>query len=161
MGAEPHGQLFVSQNNYLSFRAENYAYAIAVEHIKKIAAMGEGTPYVIPPQAPEHVKCMVNLEGKFLTVIELVKTSNDVLKGRNQIIVLDYMDQDIGILAKNIRLVNISASEISVNRKKFVYDEKGEIYIVFDISQCGEYADACGRLMEQGYDNQKNNTGIF
>lgn len=140
MKVKAHERLCTGKNSYVAFEVENYAYAVSIEYVKGIVTMDEVTPCVIPPQVPEHVKCIIELNGKPLTVVELIKTSKDIYKERNEVIVLNYMDIDIGILAYNIQMINASIPEVmAVGKDEFVYDEEGKIYIVFDISQYDKY----------------------
>ena len=102
-----------------------------------IAAGGRNTISTFMPNAPKHIKCIVDLGDMLISIVNLPGTYEDLPIMGNYIVVLGHLGQNIGILATEVHLIKILVNSIledkTTGQKSFVHN--GKTYLMMDISQ--------------------------
>ena len=131
------GNHMESGNLYVAFQVKNRIFAVPMNDTLGIVAGGENITYTIVPNAPKYVKCIVESDGYFITIVNLPGTYEDLPIIGNYIVVLEHLGQNIGILASAAHLVRILGNSILEDKitgqKSFVHN--GKTYLMLNISQ--------------------------
>ena len=102
-----------------------------------IVAGGHNTTRAFPPNAQKHVKCIVELDGLIIPIVNIPGTYDDLSIVGNYIVILEHLGRKIRILTTETHLVRILANSILEDRitgqKSFV--QNGKTYLMLDISQ--------------------------
>ena len=126
-----------SGNLYVAFRVKNNTFAVPMSDTLGIVAGRENTTYATLPSAPKYVKCIVESDGYFITIVNIPGVYDDLTIMGNYIVVLEHIRQNIGILATEAHLVTILSNNILKDKitgqKSFVHN--GKTYLMLDISQ--------------------------
>lgn len=121
----------------VAFQVKNNIFAIPTNDTLDIVAGGHDTTCAFVPNALKHVKCIVELDGLLIPIVNLPGAYDDLPIVGNYIVILEHLGQNIGILATETHLVRMLANSISKDRitgqKFFVHN--GKTYLMFDISQ--------------------------
>jgi purine-binding chemotaxis protein CheW len=105
------------EGKYLTFSMANEEYGIGILKIKEIIGM---MPITLVPQAPEHVKGVINLRGKVIPVVDLrlkFKMASIDYTDRTCIIVVEIAGESgtiqIGVVVDAVsEVLNIKGDEI-------------------------------------------------
>ena len=121
----------------VAFQVKNNIFAIPTNDTLGIVAGGHNTTCAFVPNALKHVKCIVELDGLLIPIVNLPGAYDDLPIAGNYIVILEHLGKNIGILASETHLVRILANSISEDRisgqKSFV--QNGKTYLMLDISQ--------------------------
>lgn len=126
-----------SENLYVAFQVKNRIFAVPMNDTLGIVAGGNDTTYTFLPNAPKHVKCIVEIDGLLISIVNLPGTYEDLPIMGSYIVVLEHLGQNIGILATEAHLVRILENSILEDKitgqKSFIHN--GKTYLKLDISQ--------------------------
>ena len=126
-----------SGNIYVAFQVKNSMFAVPMNDTLYIAAGSQNTIYTILPNTPDHIKCIVELGGQLVTVVDIPGTDGDIPIMGNYIVILLHSGWNIGILATEVHLVRTMANSIFTDKitgEKFI-DHNGKKYLILDISR--------------------------
>ena len=122
---------------YVTFEVKNHMFAVPMKDTLGIAAGGHNTICTFLPNAPKHIKCIVDLGDMLISIVNLPGTYEDLPIIGNYIVVLGHLGQNIGILATEVHLIKILENNILEDKitglKSFVHNRK--TYLMLDISQ--------------------------
>ena len=96
-----------SGNWYVAFQVKNSIFAVPMNDTLGIVAGGHNTTCTFLPNAAKHVKCIVEIDGLLISIVNLPGTYKDLPIMGNYIVVLEHLGQNIGILATEAHLVRI------------------------------------------------------
>ena len=126
-----------SSNLYVAFQLKNNIFAVPMKDTLGIATGGHNTICTFLPNAPKHIKCIVDLGDMLISIVKLPGTYEDLPIMGNYIVVLGHLGQNIGIVATETHLVRISETNILKDKitgqKSFVHN--GKTYLMLNISQ--------------------------
>ena len=126
-----------NENTYVAFQVKNSIFAVPMNDTLGIAAGSQNTIYTIPPNAPDYIKYIADLNGQPVTIVNIPGTDGDIPIMGNYIVILKHSGRNIGILATETHLVRILANSILADKisgqKSFEHNEK--TYLILDISQ--------------------------
>ena len=83
----------------VAFQVKNNIFAIPTKDTWGIVAGGHNTICTFPPNAQNHVKCIVELDGLIIPIVNLPGAYDDLPIAGNYIVILEHLGQNIGILA--------------------------------------------------------------
>ena len=126
-----------SGNLYVAFQVKNSIFAVPMNDTLGIVAGGHDTTCTFMPNAPKHVKCIVEIDGLLISIVNLPGTYEDLPIMGSYIVVLEHLGQNIGILATEAHLVRVAENSILEDKitgqKSFIHN--GKTYLKLDISQ--------------------------
>lgn len=110
--------LIESQDTYITFNLENNMCCLKILHIIGFYKYSS-IKLIEIPCTPDFIKGVVNIKGRYITVIDLLKFTEDKttnITSDATIIVVEYEDYEIGILAGSIgETVDIDENLIKTN----------------------------------------------
>lgn len=119
----------------VALQVKDNIYAIPIKDTLGIVAGGNNTKCTVLPNALKHVKCIVDLDGLLIPIVNLPGVYDDLPIIGNYIVVLEHSGQNIGILADETHLVRILENSILrdkiAGQKSFVHN--GKTYLMLDI----------------------------
>ena len=126
-----------SGNLYVAFQVKDSIFAVPMNDTLGIVAGGHDTTYTFLPNVPKHVKCIVEIDGLLIPIVNLPATYEDLPIMGSYIVVLKHLGQSIGILTTEAHLVRILENSILEDKitgqKSFIHN--GKTYLKLDISQ--------------------------
>ena len=123
-------------NLYVAFQVKNNIFATPMNDVWGIVAGNQNTIYTTLPNAPKHAKCIVELDGYLITIVNIPGSNGDIPIMGNFIVLLRE-GLNIGILATEVHLITILADSILEDKitGQKSYAHNGKIYLILDISQ--------------------------
>lgn len=102
------------QGRYLLFAISHEVYGIEIKYVTEIIGM---QPISTLPEAPPHIKGVINLRGKIIPVIDMrmrFKKNEAAYTDRTCIVVVDTQDFSAGLIVDEVaEVLNIDDSEIA------------------------------------------------
>ena len=131
------------ENTYVAFEVKSNVFAIPIKEILGIIRITQNVPRITLPNTKNYVKCIVEVDGLLVTVINIPGTGGGMPSLGDLIVVLEHIGQRIGISADTIYLVTISLEEIVYDKvsgtKAFM--RGGKTYSILDDIQLYKYLD--------------------
>ena len=125
-----------SGNLYVAFQVKSSIFAVPMNDTLGIVAGGHNIACTFMPNAPKHVKCIVEIDSLLIPIVNIPGTYEDLSIMGSYIVVLKHLRQNIGIIATETHLVRILANSILEDKitgqKSFVHN--GKTYLMLDIS---------------------------
>ena len=90
------------KGRYLTFALGDEVFGISISFVKEIIGMQPINPI---PEAPEHIKGIINLRGKVFPVIDMrlkFKKSPEPYTDRTCIIVIDTLENSVGLIVDRV-----------------------------------------------------------
>ncbi|EOS38345.1 hypothetical protein C808_02546 [Lachnospiraceae bacterium M18-1] len=92
---------------YLPFEVDKVHYAVPMDYVAYIVSATDSYPYCIPPRRKVYIDCIMKIEQKLITVVELSAFSKHMLSDKEScqrplILILGYQDSMLGVLADYI-----------------------------------------------------------
>ena len=126
-----------NRREYVAFEIKDHTFAVPMKDTLGIAAGGHNTICTFLPNAPKHVKCIVDLDGLLISIVNLPGIYEDLPIMGNYIVVLEHLGRNIGILATEAHLIKIFENSILedniTGQKSFVHN--GKTYLMLNMSQ--------------------------
>jgi len=102
-----------AQIKYVTFFLEGEEYALPISQVQEIKRVGEITRV---PNAPEHVKGVMNLRGRIVPVIELKKRlqlGEALVDKDSRIVVVEHGPKVLGLMVDRVaQVLNIGSEQI-------------------------------------------------
>ena len=98
---------------YVTFFLEEEEYALPISHVQEIKRVGDITRV---PNAPEHVRGVMNLRGRIVPVIELKKRlslGEAMIDSESRIVVVEQGRKVLGLMVDRVaQVLNMAAGQI-------------------------------------------------
>lgn len=126
-----------SENTYLSFKTSGGLFAIPICDTLGVVIGTRAMPTAVLPQMPDHVKCVITVDGQLITIITMPGDRSDVQMLGSPIVVLAHPERMIGVIANSVKLIAIPEESISVDRLTGAktYADANNIFSIIDIKK--------------------------
>ena len=126
---------------YVTFEVKSNIYAIPINETLGIIKLTHDVPQFILPGTKKCVKCIVEVDGLLIKIINMSRSDRDMSVAGDLIVVLEHTGQHIGISVDEVYLVIISVDKIVDDKvsgtKAFMYE--GKACFILDDVQLYEY----------------------
>lgn len=126
-----------SGNLYVAFQVKDSIFVVPMNDTLGVVAGGHDTTCTFMPNAQKYVKCIVEIDGLLIPIVNLPGTNEDLPIMGSYIVVLKHLGQNIGILTTEAHLVRILENSILEDKitgqKSFVHN--GKTYLMLNILQ--------------------------
>ena len=118
----------------LAFETSGGLFAIPICDTLGVVIGTQAMPTAVLPQMPDHVKCVVTVDGQLITIITMPGDRRDVQMLGNPLVVLAHPERMIGVIANSVKLIVIPEESISVDRLTGAktYAENSNIFSIVD-----------------------------
>ena len=92
---------------YLPFEVDKVHYAVPMDYVAYIVSASDSYPYCIPPRRKVYIDCIMKIEQKLITVVDLSAFSKHMLSDKDRcqrplILILGYQNSMLGVLTDYI-----------------------------------------------------------
>ena len=126
-----------SGNTYLAFETGGGSFAIPICDTLGVVIGTQTMPSAVLPQMPDHVKCVITVDGQLITIITMPGEKKDVPLLGKPIVVLAHTERMIGVIANSVSLIVIPEEGISADRLTGTktYATDSNIFSIVDIKR--------------------------
>lgn len=118
----------VGSRRFLEFSLLTESFALPLESVREVLALGEVTPI---PSVPNHVKGVMNLRGQVITVVDMrtkFRMKTEAYQAETAIIILDNANHAVGIIVDTVNSV-ISLEDEAISRSPEIESSVASDYI--------------------------------
>ncbi len=109
------------EGKYLTFHTDQQLFGIPISKVVEIISMLEITPV---PEYPSHIKGIINLRGRIISVIDMrIRLNKDqgIYNERTCIVVIDISGRHVGFIVDEVKeVLDVAYSDIS-ERSQLTY----------------------------------------
>lgn len=109
------------EGKYLTFHTDQQLFGIPISKVVEIISMQEITPV---PEYPSHIKGIINLRGRIISVIDMrirLNKEEGIYNERTCIIVIDIAGRHVGFIVDEVKeVLDVACSDIS-ERSQLTY----------------------------------------